>query len=91
MNTHAATTKTIDWNSVLRATLRESWWLLKALFKLALAIGAIAVAIIVAWIENHDRKGETEESATDLYARSDYGLSNSDYNKLQNSYVSDDE
>jgi len=88
MQTLRKDTTNIKWNNAFRATLLAVWWLLKTLFKLAIAAGSLLIALIATWLDKSDAK---EETASDLSARSDYGLSNSDHNKLQNSYLGDDE
>lgn len=90
MNAHTTTVKAIDWNHVLRVTLRATWWLLKALFKLAVLLGSVVVAIIVGVINKNDgKKNDSDLSDNDLYARD--GLSYTSSNRLQNSHWADNE
>jgi hypothetical protein len=60
MTIHTATANTIDWNKVLRVTLRATWWLLKALFKVALFLGSIVMAILVFVLVRDDDFKEEE-------------------------------
>jgi hypothetical protein len=68
MANHIITTNTIDWNKVLRVTLRVNWWLLKAIFKVLIVLGTAAVTLFVALFLSDD-KSDTDHDEEQTEAR----------------------
>jgi hypothetical protein len=93
MSAQTGNTKTIDWNNVVRITLRATWWILKMLFKLVLIIGSAAIAIFVFLFDRDDEEDDinASEPISNVYARRYAGLKSGDRQRLDNSIYSDED